>query len=129
MKLSIDTRRLVWFLAVAEELHFRKAAQRLKVTQPPLSMAIRGLEEDLGVTLLTRTTRSVELTHAGARLYERGQEIVRELLGLETELKQIQEGQQGQLNVGFIGIAMWMGLPQVIGAFFAQTSPNSPASR
>ena len=117
MFLSIDTRRLIFFLTVAEELHFRRAAERLHITQPPLSMAIRGLEEDLGVTLMTRTTRSVQLTPAGERLFERGQAIVGELRWLETELKQVAKGQRGRLSVGFVGIAMWMGLPEMIRSF------------
>jgi DNA-binding transcriptional LysR family regulator len=115
--ISIDLRRLVFFLTVAEELHFRRAAKRLHMTQPPLSMAIRGLEEDLGVQLLERTTRSVELTRAGSRLFERGQAILEELRQLETEVQQVARGVRGRLHIGFVGIAMWMGIPEVIRDF------------
>ena len=117
--LSIDTRRLTLFLTVAEELHFRRAAKRLHMSQPPLSMAIRSLEEDLGVQLLERSTRNVKLTRAGTHLYEQGQRLFREMQNLEGEVQQLAAGQIGQLRLGFVGIAMWMELPLVIRDFRA----------
>ncbi len=66
----MDIRRLRCFLMVAEELHFGRAAQRLGMSQPPLSMAIRQFEEELGAQLFKRTTRSVELTPAGQSLVD-----------------------------------------------------------
>lgn len=63
-----ESRRLAAFIAVAEELHFRKAANRLGIEQSPLSRLIKGFEDDIGVQLFVRTRRSVRLTVAGARL-------------------------------------------------------------
>jgi DNA-binding transcriptional LysR family regulator len=117
--ISIDTRRLTIFLTVAEELHFRRAAKRLHMSQPPLSMAIRSLEEDLGVQLLERSTRAVRLTRSGMHLYEHGQRLLQDMIQLETQVQQVATGQIGALRLGFVGIAMWMDLPNVIRDFRA----------
>lgn len=75
----IETRLLVQFIAVAEELHFNRAAQRLHMAQPPLSQAIRRLEQELGVSLFERTNRSVSLTPAGINFLESAREVLRVL--------------------------------------------------
>lgn len=73
---GIDLRHLRYFLAVFEELHFGRAAQRLHIAQPPLSQAIRKLEQDLGVTLFERTSRAVKATSAGAALAEEARKVL-----------------------------------------------------
>ena len=74
--MTVELRQLKYFLAVAEELNFARAAERLHMTQPPLTVAIRKLEEELGVRLFERTTRRVQLTDAGERFRERSERIV-----------------------------------------------------
>jgi DNA-binding transcriptional LysR family regulator len=76
---SIELRQLRYFVAVAEELHFGRAAERLHMSQSPLSRAIRDLECELGLVLFVRTTRRVELTAAGAVLLERSRQALIEI--------------------------------------------------
>jgi DNA-binding transcriptional LysR family regulator len=112
--MSIDTRQLRYFVAVAEERHFGRAAQRLLIAQPPLSHQIRLLEKDLGVELLTRTTRKVEMRPAGEVLLERGRRILAELDALEGEVKRVGAGLQGSLRVGFTGSTTYGMMPRVV---------------
>lgn len=112
--MSIDTRQLRYFIAVAEESHFGRAAQRLMIAQPPLSQQIRNLERMLGVDLLTRTTRKVELNAAGELLLERGRRILTELDALEGDVKRVGDGLQGSLRLGFTGSTTYGMMPRVV---------------
>lgn len=109
----MEIRQLNYFIAVAEERHFGRAAKRLHMAQPPLSQQIRQLEEHLGVRLFNRTTRKVDLTAAGQVLLERGCRIVNELEKLTTDVHQVGQGASGVLRVGFAGSATYGVMPPV----------------
>jgi DNA-binding transcriptional LysR family regulator len=109
----LDIRQLNYFIAVAEERHFGRAAKRLHMAQPPLSQQIRQLEEHLGVRLLNRTTRRVDLTAAGQLLLDRGRQIVNELATLQADVSQVGKGATGVLRVGFSGSATYGVMPQI----------------
>lgn len=102
------------FLAVAEELHFRRAAERLFIAQPGLSRQIRQLEEELGVELFKRNSRKVELTAAGAFLKKKASMLLRELELTVAETRQVGQGVQGHLRIGYIGSAMQRTIPKLL---------------
>ncbi|MEO0734062.1 MAG: LysR family transcriptional regulator, partial [Bacteroidota bacterium] len=112
--LSMELRHLKYFLAVAEELHFRRAAERLYVAQPGLSRQIKQLEVELGVDLFERNNRRVALTPAGQHLQKRVTALLRDLDLAVTETRQTAEGTRGQIRVGYIGSAMQRTLPELI---------------
>ena len=109
--------QLRYFLAVAEHLHFGHAAQALHISQPPLSRAIRGLEERLGVTLFARTRRRVELTPEGARLLEETRRTLGQLERTALELRGMAAGEQGRLRLGFVSLADYGVLPNLLKTF------------
>jgi DNA-binding transcriptional LysR family regulator len=113
----MELRHLRYFVAVAEELHFRRAAARLHISQPPLSQQIRQLEAELGVQLLERSRRRVELTAAGAAFYTRAREILDAVEDAGRLARRVQRGEVGRLSVGFAGSAMYSLLPEVLHAF------------
>lgn len=113
MDTEIELRHLRYFVAVAEELHFGRAAQRLYLAQPALSQQIRRLEEILGVALFHRTSRSVALTAAGEMLLERARRTLRNVRLDAEEARGIGRGEIGHLNVGFVGSAMLASLPAI----------------
>lgn len=116
----METRHLKYFLAVAEELNFRKAAEKLFIAQPPLSRQIKELEVYLGVQLFFRNNRKVELTEAGNYLKEKGQDIMHQIAVLETTLPQIQEGYSGQLKIGYISSIFHNKLPDILSGLKAK---------
>ena len=103
-----------YFVAVAEELHFGRAAERLHIAQPSLSHQIRRLEQQLGVTLLDRTSRRVELTDAGRALLAEGRRL---LLPSERTVRLVRSASTGTLTVGFFGSAASAFLPILIRSF------------
>lgn len=103
----IETRLLVQFIAVAEELHFNRAAQRLHMAQPPLSQAIRRLEQEMGVSLFERTNRSVSLTPAGEDFLESAREVLRILDAGVDKSRRVSQGIEGHLTLTFINITQY----------------------
>ena len=97
----MELRHLRYFVAVAEELHFTRAALRLNIAQPPLSQQIRALESELGVQLFLRTRRSVALTDAGHALLVRAREMLAATRSLPGELQRVARGEVGLLRIGF----------------------------
>ncbi len=96
----MELRRIQYFVAVAEEAHFGRAAQRLRMAQPPLSQQIRALEAEMGVTLFHRTTRKVELTPAGERFLVRARAILAEVDDAVAEAAQVADGMLGRIAIG-----------------------------
>jgi DNA-binding transcriptional LysR family regulator len=114
---GIELRHLRYFMAVAEELHFGRAAKRLHIAQPPLSQQIRRLEEMVGHPLLLRTSRAVKLTEPGAALLERAKRTLHRMSEDLAFTRRVGLGQTGSLRVGFIGSGMQTQLPAVLGEY------------
>lgn len=111
----MDLRRIRYFVALAEELHFGRAAQRLGISQPPLSQQIRVLEEEMGVQLLVRSNRRVELTPAGAVLLPEARALLAQAERARAMTLRAQRGELGELRVGFTGSAAFSSIiPQLI---------------
>jgi DNA-binding transcriptional LysR family regulator len=114
----MELRHLRYFVAVAEELHFTRAAQRLGIGQPPLSQQIQQLEQELDVQLFHRLSRGVELTEAGRTFFEDARAILRDAERAKTDVQRIARGEQGQLRVGFTASAAFnMFVPYSIRVF------------
>ena len=111
---AIELRHLRYFVAVAEELHFGRAARRLHIAQPPLSQQIRRLEELLGSQLLVRTSRAVKLTSSGEALLERARRTLDRVQGDLDWVRRVARGETGYLRVGFIGSGMLTSLPALL---------------
>lgn len=118
-----ELRHLRYFRAVAEELHFGRAAERLHMAQPPLSQQIRQLEQELGAPLLVRTTRSVELTRAGEAYLRRVVKIIDDVDAAGAEARRIADGVEGQLTIGCVGSATYSLLPRLARAL-SETLPG-----
>ena len=113
----MELRQLRYFVAVAEELHFRRAAERLHISQPPLSQQIRSLEDELGFALLVRTRRRVQLTPAGEAFLRDARAILAELEGAVAAAQRIDAGQTGRLRIGFVGSALLSIVPGTVERF------------
>jgi DNA-binding transcriptional LysR family regulator len=102
------------FVAVAEELHFSRAAERLNMTQPPLSRQIRLLEHHVGASLLARNSRTVRLTAAGKAFFPEAARILRAVEEATMTARRAAKGEQGTFAIGFTAISGYSLLPEVV---------------
>jgi DNA-binding transcriptional LysR family regulator len=114
---ELDLRQMRYFLAVAETLHFGRAASRLRIAQPNLSLQIKKIEQALGHALFSRTTRGVALTPAGEFLAARAAMLRSSFDDAIRTARRIGEGEEGTLSIGFSGSAMYGRLPLVLDHF------------
>lgn len=113
----MELRQLEYFLAVAEELNFSRAAARLSMTQPPLSAQIRRLEEEMDVQLFERTTRQVRLTAAGRLFQQSAQRLLAQLRSDVLDAQRAAKGEVGRLVLGFVPSATIENLPPLLREF------------
>ncbi len=114
MGYHIELRHFTYFLAVAEELHFRKAAERLFISQPGLSTQIKQMESILGVQLFERDKKKVALTAAGSFLKGEIEFLMNHLQQTKKQLKLIDKGHLGEIRIGFLGSAMQKVIPDLL---------------
>jgi len=110
----MELRHLRYFIAVAEQLHFRHAAELVHVAQPALSQQIRQLEEEIGVTLFERSRHKVRLTPAGKAFYEYAQRILKQADQAVTEARKVESGDAGMIRIGYVSTAAIRVLPDAI---------------
>ena len=113
----MELRHLRYFMAVAEELHFGKAATKLHIAQPPLSQQIQQLETELGFKLFYRTKRRVSLTEAGQAFLTETQQIFQQLEEAIAKSKKISRGEKGTLSIAFVSSAAYNIIPPILRKF------------
>src|SRR5438067_10636732 len=116
----MELRQLRYFVAVAEELHFSRAAARLHIAQPPLSQQIKKLETELHTQLLWRTRRHVELTEAGKAFLEEARKALAQADHAARVAKLVAQGESRQLQLGFIDSALYGFVPRLLRSFREQ---------
>lgn len=127
MSNQLELRHLKYFLAVAEDLHFRKAAERLFISQPGLSRQIKQMEDDLGIKLFERHNRKVELTKAGSYLKTEITQHIKDLDRILNQAKLLNDGIGGDLKFGYVGSAMQEIIPNLLLKFRTE-NPNAQFS-
>ncbi len=115
----MEFRHLRYFLVLAEELHFGRAARRLAISQPPLSLNIQQLEASVGARLLTRNSKSVQLTAAGLAFVPAARALLEQAASAANLAKDVSEGMAGSLTIGFSGTMLFSGLPLILARFQA----------
>lgn len=110
----MDLRQLRYFVTVADERNFTRAAQRLNIAQPPLSRQIQLLEDDLGVQLILRSTRPLRLTDAGRLFYEQATQVLGRVEQMRTATRRVGLSQNSVLSIGFVASTLYGGLPTLV---------------
>jgi DNA-binding transcriptional LysR family regulator len=113
----MDLRHLRCFIAVAEELHFGRAAERLHLTQPPVSLAIKELEDELGVRLFERTSRRMSITRAGEDALRDARAVLAAADTMRRRAREAAQGLVGSLSIGFISLPPYSFLPHTLRTF------------
>ena len=116
----MEFRHLRYFLVLAEELHFGRAARRLSMSQPPLSLNIQQLEASIGTRLFTRNSKQVALTAAGKAFVPAARSLLDQAAEAASLAKDVGQGVAGSLNIGFAGTMLYSGLPEILARFQAQ---------
>lgn len=109
----MELRQLRYFVAVAQERNFTRAAERLHIAQPPLSRQVQLLEDELGVLLLTRS-RPIRLTDAGRLLYEEALQVLGRIEQMKAAARRLGKGEQRVVSIGFVASTLYGGLPMVV---------------
>lgn len=113
----MELRQLRQFVVVAEQLNFRRAAEMLGMAQPPLSVAVRNLGDELGAPLFARKGRGIELTVAGHAAYDAARRCLASAQDVATAVRTVAGGETGQLRLAFVGSATFSALPRLLPAF------------
>ena len=108
---------LRYFVVLAEELHFGRAASKLAITQPPLSSAIKSLEQELEVQLLIRDSKHVELTQAGVAFLEEARQILEQVARASSVAKIVAKGMSGRIEIGVTGSLIYREVPEIVRQF------------
>ena len=119
----MELRQMRYFVAVAEELHFGRAAERLHIAQPAVSQQVRRLEENLGVQLLQRTKRRVRVTAAGEAFLEHARGVLARADEAIVAAQEASRGDAGRLAIGFVTSALYGAVPDII-RVFRENSPG-----
>jgi DNA-binding transcriptional LysR family regulator len=119
----MELRQLLYFTTLSETLNFRRAAEKLNISQPPLSVAIRKLEEELGVALFVRSSRGVMLTAVGEVALKHARSALAEASQLREAVLEGGSGARGRLALGFVGSAIYALLPRLLG-LYRERYPN-----
>ena len=113
----MEFRHLRYFLVLAEELHFGRAARRLNISQPPLSFNIKQLEASLGVELFSRNSHGVRLTPAGEAFRKSAQRVLAEAGAAALQVREVAAGVTSRVRIGFVGSMLFRGMPERLGEF------------